>query len=49
MFVPMGDPIKISRLKIRNTSQRPRRLSITAYAEWVLGTSRGCGGAVHSD
>jgi cyclic beta-1,2-glucan synthetase len=41
MFVPMGDPIKISRLGIRNTSQRTRRLSITAYAEWVLGTSRG--------
>ncbi len=41
MYVPMGDPIKISRLKIRNTSQRPRRLSITAYAEWVLGTARG--------
>jgi cyclic beta-1,2-glucan synthetase len=41
MFVPMRDPIKIFRLKIRNTSLRPRRLSITAYAEWVLGTSRG--------
>jgi cyclic beta-1,2-glucan synthetase len=41
MYVPMGDPIKISRLKISNTSQRTRRLSITAYAEWVLGTSRG--------
>jgi cyclic beta-1,2-glucan synthetase len=41
MFVPMRDPIKISRLSIRNTSRRPRRLSITAYAEWVLGTSRG--------
>jgi cyclic beta-1,2-glucan synthetase len=41
MFVPMVDPIKISRLRIRNASQRKRRLSITAYAEWVLGTSRG--------
>ncbi len=41
MFVPMCDPIKISRLSIRNTSRRPRRLSITAYVEWVLGTSRG--------
>jgi cyclic beta-1,2-glucan synthetase len=41
MFVPMHDPIKISLLKIRNTARRPRRLSITAYAEWVLGTSRG--------
>jgi cyclic beta-1,2-glucan synthetase len=41
MYVPMGDPIKISRLKMRNTSLNTRRLSITAYAEWVLGTSRG--------
>jgi cyclic beta-1,2-glucan synthetase len=41
MYVPMGEPIKISRLKIRNKSQHGRRLSITAYAEWVLGTSRG--------
>jgi cyclic beta-1,2-glucan synthetase len=41
MFVPMDDPIKISRLKIRNTSKRTRHLSVTAYAEWVLGTSRG--------
>src|SRR5579859_2097014 len=41
MYVPMHDPIKISRLKIRNISQNARRLSITAYAEWVLGTSRG--------
>ena len=41
MFVPIRDPIKISRLRIRNTASHPRRLSITAYAEWVLGTSRG--------
>ena len=41
MYVPMGDPIKISRLKLRNASRNTRRLSITAYAEWVLGTSRG--------
>ena len=41
MFVSMRDPIKISRLRIRNTSRRARRLSVTAYAEWVLGTSRG--------
>jgi len=40
VYVPMGDPIKISRLKIRNTSQRVRRLSVTAYVEWVLGSSR---------
>jgi cyclic beta-1,2-glucan synthetase len=40
LYVPLEDPIKISRLMIRNTSGRPRRLSITAYAEWVLGQSR---------
>ena len=33
-------PIKISRLKITNRSGRERRLSITAYVEWVLGASR---------
>jgi cyclic beta-1,2-glucan synthetase len=41
VFVPLADPIKISRLGIRNTSMRRRRLSVTAYVEWVLGSSRG--------
>jgi cyclic beta-1,2-glucan synthetase len=40
-FVPSKDPIKISRLTLRNDSDRMRRLSVTAYAEWVLGNSRG--------
>ncbi|MGB6199321.1 MAG: glucoamylase family protein [Candidatus Acidiferrales bacterium] len=40
-FVPQEDPIKISRLILENDSGRTRRLSVTAYAEWVLGTSRG--------
>jgi cyclic beta-1,2-glucan synthetase len=39
-FVPSKDPIKISRLTLRNDSGRVRRLSVTAYAEWVLGSSR---------
>jgi cyclic beta-1,2-glucan synthetase len=39
-FVPLADPIKISRLTIENRSGRARRLSVTAYAEWVLGASR---------
>ena len=39
-FVPSEDPIKISRLTLRNDSGRVRRLSVTAYAEWVLGSSR---------
>jgi cyclic beta-1,2-glucan synthetase len=39
-YVPLQDAIKISRLKIHNRSRRSRRISITAYVEWVLGTSR---------
>ncbi len=39
-FVAPGDPIKISRLKFKNVSGRKRRLSVTGYAEWVLGSSR---------
>ncbi|WHZ13657.1 MAG: Cyclic beta-1,2-glucan synthase [Nitrospira sp.] len=39
-FVPPEDSIKISRLTLQNASGRSRRLSITAYAEWVLGSSR---------
>ncbi len=39
-YVPLRDAIKISRLKVHNTSARTRRLSITAYVEWVLGQSR---------
>src|SRR5260370_10246154 len=41
LYVPLEDSIKISRLKMRNLSARSRRLSVTAYVEWVLGTSRG--------
>ena len=40
-YVPIGDPIKLSRLTLHNTSRRTRRLSLTAYVEWVLGPSRG--------
>jgi cyclic beta-1,2-glucan synthetase len=40
LFVPLQDPIKISRLRVRNVSDRHRRLSVTAYVEWVLGVSR---------
>jgi Glycosyltransferase family 36/Glycosyl hydrolase 36 superfamily, catalytic domain len=41
MYVPIADSIKICRLRLHNTSPHRRRLAITAYAEWVLGTSRG--------
>ena len=43
-YVPLGDPIKISRLRVRNLSRHRRRLSVTTLAEWVLGTSRGASG-----
>ncbi|MDH3315849.1 MAG: glycosyl transferase, partial [Gammaproteobacteria bacterium] len=43
-YVPLADPIKISRLILRNMTARSRRLSVTTYAEWVLGTSRGASG-----
>ncbi len=39
-FVSWDDPIKLSRLTLVNRSSRTRRLSITAYVEWVLGTAR---------
>ncbi|UCC73915.1 MAG: phosphorylase, partial [Gemmatimonadota bacterium] len=39
-FVPLRDPIKISRLTLENRSHRKRRLAVTAYAEWVLGVER---------
>jgi len=39
-YVPLADPIKISRLTLRNTSHEARQLSVTAYVEWVLGPSR---------
>ncbi len=42
-FVPVSDTLKITRLKVSNVSGRERRLSITAYVEWVLGQSRAAG------
>ncbi|OOG60905.1 glycosyl transferase family 36 [Rhodanobacter sp. B05] len=35
--VPTGDPVKLSRLRLCNRSNRARRLSITGYVEWALG------------
>ena len=43
-FVPLSDPIKVSRLTLTNHSSRVRRLSVTTYSEWVLGTQRGPNG-----
>ena len=45
VFVPVfaddtADPVKVMRLRLRNDSSRPRRLTVTFFAEWVLGTNR---------
>ena len=40
-YVMPDDPVKVSVLTLENRSGKSRRLSVTAYAEWVLGTSRG--------
>jgi len=39
-FVAWNDPIKISKITLKNDSSRPRKLSLTSYVEWVLGFSR---------
>ena len=39
-FLPKDDPVRITRLTLRNGCNAVRRLSVTGYAEWVLGTSR---------
>ncbi|HYT91023.1 MAG TPA: glycosyl hydrolase family 65 protein, partial [Gemmataceae bacterium] len=40
VFVPATDPVKLIVLRLSNTGKKPRRLSATFYAEWVLGTVR---------
>ncbi len=39
-YVAVDDPIKISRLVVRNLSDHTRKLSVTGYVEWVLGVER---------
>jgi cyclic beta-1,2-glucan synthetase len=39
-FVPVDDPIRISRLTLENHSGEFRQLSVTAYLDWVLGVLR---------
>ncbi|WP_353154834.1 glucoamylase family protein [Herminiimonas fonticola] len=39
-FVSWEDPVKICRLRLKNVSRNPRRLSLTSYVEWVLGAAR---------
>lgn len=40
VFVPVDDPVKVIQLRLRNTTQDQRNLSMTYYAEWVLGVHR---------
>lgn len=37
VFVPVGDPLRIVRLRIENRGKAVRRLAIYAYQRWVLG------------
>lgn len=39
-YVSDNAPIKISRLVLKNRSGRLKRLSVSSYVEWVLGSSR---------
>ncbi|TVQ96208.1 MAG: glycosyl transferase [Spirochaetaceae bacterium] len=44
VFVPMndedGEPVKLQRLRLKNTTTRVRTLSVTHYLEWTLGENR---------
>lgn len=36
-FVPVDDPVKVVRLRLRNLTGADRRITATYYAEWLLG------------
>jgi cyclic beta-1,2-glucan glucanotransferase len=40
LFAAPDAPIKIAHLRLQNLWGRPRRITVTYYAEWVLGTTR---------
>ena len=40
LFAAPDAPVKIARLRLKNLWQRPRRFTVTYYAEWVLGATR---------
>jgi cyclic beta-1,2-glucan synthetase len=40
LFVAPDAPVKIAYLRLQNLWERPRRVTVTYYAEWVLGTTR---------
>lgn len=40
LFIPLDAGVKISRLRLTNLGTETRRLSMTSFAEWVLGVQR---------
>src|SRR6185369_5152279 len=40
LFAPLDAPVKISLLRLRNRTDRRRRISVTSYSELVLGVNR---------
>ncbi len=40
VYVDVKKPVKFTHIKIKNWSNRPRRISVTGYVEWVLGDLR---------
>ena len=40
VFVPLDDPVKVVKLRLQNSGAEQRHLSVTYYAEWVLGVRR---------
>jgi cyclic beta-1,2-glucan synthetase len=40
LFAAPDAPVKIAHLRLQNLWKRPRRITVTYYAEWVLGTTR---------
>ena len=41
LFAVPDAPVKVAQLRLENTWNRVRRITVTYYAEWVLGTTRG--------
>jgi cyclic beta-1,2-glucan synthetase len=39
VYAASDAPVKIMQLRLHNTADRPRRITATYYAEWVLGTT----------
>lgn len=44
LFVPLDDEVKISKLRVRNRTNRKRRFTVTMYSEFVLGVQRNLSG-----